>query len=502
MSLLMDAIKKAESAKRQASGVNQDQPDQALDPATAAQASSELSLEPLSTAAPDGNTPVINDETPFLTEDIPEGTALSSPLAEHLASIDDKFLAEMETTVRRSPHAASHNPATSASTPTAMGPTASPSVSTQATPLAAKNLPPHAAMPANAAAAHNLFTAKQPAQPSAAHNKNFALILGGFTALAVLVIGIYFWWQLQPHKPHSLAPVAQSMQPLATASPPISPTAAVSPAHPAGLSPSQESTLEVPTFQAPVAPLGNASEDGAEEGENSALPTQKTLRGNVGRTPPRAAASAPATASNDLVRLTHTPQKIDPALIRGFEAFQQGDLAAAQSEYNRAFQADPYNTDALHGLAAIAQKQEHVDQAARLYQKILEANPQDAVAQAALMNLRSQNDPAMAETRLKILSRNQPELAAPAFALGNLYVKQNRWQEAQQAYFQAYNAEPNNPDILFNLAISLEHLRQSSLAAQYYEKALAAVQNQPANFNREEAANRLQSLRAATPSPR
>jgi Flp pilus assembly protein TadD len=97
-----------------------------------------------------------------------------------------------------------------------------------------------------------------------------------------------------------------------------------------------------------------------------------------------------------------------------------------------------------------------------------EADPQDTVAMSALINNRGQIDPGAAESRLKSLSAAQPDLAAPHFALGNLYARQGRWNEAQQAYFRAYNAEQDNPDILYNLAISLEHLRQNKLAAQYY----------------------------------
>lgn len=495
MSLLMDALKKAESAKRQASNINQGQSDQTAGADTASQVPSELSLEPIGTAV--SGPSAINAAAPLASEERPEDTPHSPPLAEHLASLDDNFLAEMENTIRRSPHASSHTPASSANTLDATDSASRQTFSTQATPFTANNLLHHSATPSDPAAAHNLFAAKQSAQPSSAHNKNFALILGGLTALAVLVIGIYFWWQLQPHEPSSIGPFAQSAQHPGVTPPPIFPTAAVSPA------PSKGGPLAVATMsQSPVATPDKTSENDADDGENSALPAQKTAHGSVDKIPLQATVSTQATTSNGLVRLTQTPQKIDPALIRGFEAFQQGNLATAQSEYNRAFQTDPYNTDALHGLAAIAQTRGQVEQAALLYQKILNINPQDAVAQAALVNLRNQTDPTMAEARLKILSRNQPELAAPAFALGNLYAKQNRWQEAQHAYFQAYNTEPNNPDILFNLAVSLEHLRQPGLAAQYYEKALAAMQNQPANFNREEAASRLQSLRAAAPSPK
>ena len=52
----------------------------------------------------------------------------------------------------------------------------------------------------------------------------------------------------------------------------------------------------------------------------------------------------------------------------------------------------------------------------------------------------------------------------------------------------------DNPDILYNLAISLEHLHQNKLAAQYYGLAIAAAQNRPAGFDRTQATARQQSL--------
>ena len=92
------------------------------------------------------------------------------------------------------------------------------------------------------------------------------------------------------------------------------------------------------------------------------------------------------------------------------------------------------------------------------------------------------------------MSAAQPELAAPHFSLGNLYARHSRWADAQQAYFRAYTAEPENPDILYNLAISLEHLRQNKLAAQYYGQAIAAAQTKPAGFDKAQAAARQAAL--------
>lgn len=203
----------------------------------------------------------------------------------------------------------------------------------------------------------------------------------------------------------------------------------------------------------------------------------------------------PAIAAEEhLVHLTKAPLRIQPSLLKGYDALKQGDLATAKIEYARAQQADPNNTDVLQGLATIALREQKPEQAAAIYQKILDINPQDATASAALLNLRDQMNPAAAEDRLKTLAADQPTLAAPAFALGNLYARQNRWPEAQDAYFRAYNAEPTDPDILYNLAISLEHLQQSKLATQYYAQAIAAAQNRPAGFDPAQAEARLHVL--------
>ena len=71
-----------------------------------------------------------------------------------------------------------------------------------------------------------------------------------------------------------------------------------------------------------------------------------------------------------------------------------------------------------------------------------------------------------------------------------------RWAEAQQSFFQAHVADPTNPDYVYNLAVSLDHLRQTSLAAQYYARALAA-ESQAVAFDRSQAEIRLRQLQAA-----
>lgn len=446
----MDALKKAELAKRQghAEGIA------ATEIAGSAETNGGgIALEPLNPAA----------DNPSVAPDITQSAAppheppAGSPL--RLEALDDEFLAEIKKTSRRPP-AASAGSSVTLQEPRKPAPAQRDSLPKQT-------------------AANNLFAAKQP--PAATQKKSFALVLGSSTALAIVAISVYFWWQLQPRQANTSLAMNPATVPEADFSETGSKLRGVSPA-PTILPPAATPITTLP----PANILANAESDKAEVTQ----PVQSTGRSSKEFKLP---ATDPA-ADHSIVRLTKTPLRVDPSLMRGYDAFNRGDLASAQSEYTRALQTDPGNTDAMHGLAATALRQGHLERAATGYQKILEANPQDPLALAALINIRSQIDPAAAESRLKTLAVAQPDIAAPDFALGNLYAKQARWNEAQQAYFRAYNTEPENPDILYNLAISLEHLRQTRLAAQYYAQALAAAQTRPAGFDQAQATTRLHAL--------
>ena len=83
------------------------------------------------------------------------------------------------------------------------------------------------------------------------------------------------------------------------------------------------------------------------------------------------------------------------------------------------------------------------------------------------------------------------------FALGNLYAQQGRWPEAQQTYFRAYTAAPDNADYAYNLAIGLDRLNQGKLALTYYQRALALGQDKPAGFDRTALRQRMHELSGA-----
>jgi len=179
---------------------------------------------------------------------------------------------------------------------------------------------------------------------------------------------------------------------------------------------------------------------------------------------------------------------------RGWDALQAGDLARAHEEYNRALQANPRDRDALLGLAAIDTRNQNFERAEARYLKVLELDPRDAYAQAALIGLRGGGDAQQSESRLKTLISQQPDSTALSFALGNQYASQRRWAEAQQAFFAAFSGDPENADYAYNLAISLDHLRQPRLALEYYQRALALAGNRPVGFNTAQAQARARDL--------
>jgi tetratricopeptide (TPR) repeat protein len=184
---------------------------------------------------------------------------------------------------------------------------------------------------------------------------------------------------------------------------------------------------------------------------------------------------APAPeAPRDTIKVTagSTTPVVNPLLTEAYGALGAGNLDASQRIYNQVLRSDPGSIDALLGLAAIATQQGNADEASRRYVKVLELDPRNALAQAGLIGMLGRADPQSAETRVKQLIAREPSSAYLFFALGLTYVDQKRWPDAQQAFFQAHQLQPDNPDYAFNLAVALEHIGQPKPALDYYRRAV------------------------------
>jgi tetratricopeptide (TPR) repeat protein len=193
------------------------------------------------------------------------------------------------------------------------------------------------------------------------------------------------------------------------------------------------------------------------------------------RSSPPEAFGAPVTPLPEESAVKVTRNRVDngvnPNLLAAYTALSAGDDNLALQEYRKVLQSDIRNVDALLGMAAVANRQARYTDAAGWYGKVLEIEPRNTIAQAALLSLNNQQDTVASESRIKNLLAQQPESAYLYAALGNLYANGGAWPAAQQAYFEAFRLDTRNADYAFNLAVSLDHLGKASLALEYYKKA-------------------------------
>lgn len=183
----------------------------------------------------------------------------------------------------------------------------------------------------------------------------------------------------------------------------------------------------------------------------------------------------PARENNPVRMEGQKTGTVDPLLNNAYLSYRNGNLDAAQQLYREMLGRDAHNIDAWLGLAVIAQQRGEDMLAAQYYSRVLTLDPRNALAHAGTSALTADGSD---ESRLETLLNEQQDSAVLHFALGNRYAEQSRWGEAQQAYFNAYTLELGNIEFAFNLAVSLDHLGQSKLAAQYYQRALQLDQQE------------------------
>ncbi|MCF6282432.1 MAG: tetratricopeptide repeat protein [Candidatus Polarisedimenticolaceae bacterium] len=195
------------------------------------------------------------------------------------------------------------------------------------------------------------------------------------------------------------------------------------------------------------------------------------------------------------VRRTIQKDSLQTLLERGYAAYQRDEIPLAREHYQRALQRAPKSRDALLGLAVVNQQQGDMQRAHRYYQQILQMNPKDSHAIAGMLSLQSRA--VQGESQLKLLLEQEPNAAHLHFALGSQYATQSRWAEAQQAFFEAFHNEPQNPDYIFNLAVSLDHLGQRKMALVYYRRALEQAPGRLFGFDFERLKQRITQLAAS-----
>lgn len=321
-----------------------------------------------------------------------------------------------------------------------------------------------------------------------------------------------------PSPPPAGAPVEAPPPPMPTLDIQAAPPESVAAAPAAPATPDVAATPPVPPPNPPLKlkpaeTLTAASPPSAPAAEKSAPPSFPVLpapadtpRRSPRPVPNAPAGSTPATAVSQVspppadrvqVRPTDAGSRIGQQIDDAYAALQAGDLGKARSLYGDVLARDGRNLDALLGAGTTAWRAGDTEKASDYYYRVLELDPQNASAQAALIGMVGRVDPIAAETRLKQLIAREPSGFLYA-TLGHVYAEQGQWSGAQQAYFQAFQSDPANPDYAYNLAVGLERVGQPKLAAGYYRQALDLARARGASgFDRKIAQQRLEKLGGA-----
>ncbi|MDH5710163.1 MAG: tetratricopeptide repeat protein [Gammaproteobacteria bacterium] len=197
-----------------------------------------------------------------------------------------------------------------------------------------------------------------------------------------------------------------------------------------------------------------------------------------------------------LIMKTDALDHVNAWLRDAWMAYNRADYRAASEAYEKVLKREPKNRDALLGVAAIAVKKADYKKAKESYQLLLKLNPRDEVAMSAMSNIKNFSMNSLDESKLKFMLQQQPEASHLNFALGNIYARQGRWPEAQSEYFRAWQGNKENADYVYNLAVSLDQLGKTKEALGFYKSCLSLAQGQNISYSKDTVENRIQVLSA------
>lgn len=471
MSLLMEALKKAEQAKRKVA-------------------------EGVTPAAPGAPTPMALEPTSAETNSVaPEPKAASETPPRSPAPVLTAA-AFTSMTGRQVDH-----PPAAPSLPAAV---AHPPMQIEAAPRSGPALEPQAPIPTAPSKSEpsiDKFTRVEP-QPAAvaqrlpARRRIPSVWIGvGVALLFALLGGGYWYYNSMAHYLTQQATLGVSENALAQAVPApvvpapaiVTPKVAAPPPPPVQRSPAKIKNTDKPASVTSAATPSTAKVPApviAVPQDAAVLENAPVV--NVPVPPPAPVAISRDDEQNDTFATLQT----------AYRAYQSGDDSNAQKLYARVLGHDGHNRDALLGIAAIAVRQRDFVRAQEIYSELLTLDPKDSVAQAGFVSVTSSFDPLQQEARIKTLLEQEPGAPHLLFTYASFLMQQQRWLEATRTLQSAFQAQRDNADYAFNLAVSFDHLGQNDTAVKYYRTALELAGKQSSSFRMEDVRRRLQAMSA------
>jgi Tfp pilus assembly protein PilF len=359
-----------------------------------------------------------------------------------------------------------------------------------AAPAAAANAP---AMPGrtDAESAQNLFKAK--AAPAAEPSRKTGVLWAVVGAIVVVIVavGAYVWYSIEALAPKMVAKVRLPSPPAAAPKPTDFSIGPRLDTPPPASAPKPTDFSIGPRLDTP--PPATTTTTTTTRVTAPVTPPVRTAPSSTDQLVMNLLKEAPAAPALKLSQASE-PKRVPTEVAAGYEALRTGNLAQARRGYSAALASDPANVDALLGLATVEARGGNHTAATTHYRKVLDLDPRNPTALASLAALTDFARADAIESQLRGDAARYPQSAALRFTLGNLYATQGRWSEAQLEYFEAHRLDPASADIVFNLAVSLDHLGQPRVASEYYRRALAAARTQATQFDPARIERRLAEL--------
>jgi len=195
------------------------------------------------------------------------------------------------------------------------------------------------------------------------------------------------------------------------------------------------------------------------------------------------------------IKKTNKSDPVGEKLDTAWLAYENGSYDKAKQLYKDTLRIEGDNRDAQLGLGAIAVIEKDDVRARKIYLSLLQQDPRDPIAIAALTGLSADKSSLQSDNDylLSMLKKN-PDAPQLNFSLGNNYAQQNKWKPAQQYYFKAWQLDDENADYIFNLAVSMDQLGKPQQAISFYKDSLNKSTNRQVSFSREAVQKRINEL--------
>jgi len=363
---------------------------------------------------------------------------------------------------------------------------------------------PHAATPRQALSAAGVMAGQKKGSARTVRERRRQMVLAAVALIvAVPVMAFLFFGEAlfgSSRGPVAVntpppAPVAASPTPTPPEPPmaaPVAPAVALADPAPVAMAAAATSPAALPPVQAAAAPRLSPPDAPVSAATPARTSAPRSTAVRTAR--PGAAGAAPPTAAPAVTAVANRPSSL---MDSAYAAYQAGNSVEAARLYREVLKADATQRDAWLGLAVIAHANNQLEPAMDAYRRVLRLEPQNATALAGVSSLSRAAGEPQQESRLRELLARSPQEADLNHALALVLSGEQRWSEAQPLFFKAHALAPKEPQFAYNLAVTLDHMRKSSLAAQYYETALGLSQGKAAGFDEANARTRLAALRAA-----